>query len=70
MGNSCKPRGMDPSRTALERAFDLARSGTCLYVKDIVWQLKSEGYSPRQIQGPSLKKQLQELIEKAKKPNG
>ena len=63
-------QSMDINKTALERAFDLARSGTCLNLEDIIRKLKSEGYVNGQIEGPSLKKQLLVLIEKAKKPNG
>jgi hypothetical protein len=55
------------TKTSLERAFDLARSGSCLHFSDIVQRLKSEGYVLDQLQGASLKKQLMELIEKAKK---
>ena len=59
---------MDTNKTTIERAFDLARSGTCLTLNDIVSKLKSEGYGAGQIEGRSLNKQLRELIEKAKKP--
>ena len=59
---------MDTNKTALERAFELARSGRCLSVSDIAHQLHSEGYSVAQLEGPLLRKQLSELIEKAKKP--
>ncbi|MDP8997420.1 MAG: hypothetical protein M3O03_10545 [Pseudomonadota bacterium] len=55
-------------KTVLERAFDLARSGICLNVRDLINRLKIEGYTIEQIQGPSLNKQLKELIERAKKP--
>ena len=58
---------MDTNKTTLERAFDLARSGTCLTTNDIVSKLKLEGYAIGQIEGPSLNKQLKELIEKATK---
>ena len=54
--------------TALERAFDLASSGKCLSVMDIILSLRTEGYSVEQLEGPALRKQLIELIEKAKKP--
>jgi hypothetical protein len=60
---------MDTDKTAMERAFDLARSGTCVNVRDIVRHLNAEGYIGAQIEGPSLRKQLKELVEKAKKPN-
>ena len=54
--------------TALERAFDLASSGKCLSVMDILLSLRAEGYSVDQLQGPALRHQLKELIEKALKP--
>jgi LmbE family N-acetylglucosaminyl deacetylase len=54
--------------TALERAFELARSGKCLGVHDIVLHLHSEGYSVAQIEGPQLKKQLLDLINEATNP--
>ena len=60
---------MDANKTTIERAFDLAGSGTCLTLNDIVSHLKSEGYAMGQIEGPSLNKQLRELIEKALKPH-
>ena len=56
------------NKTVLERAFDLARSGKCLNVSDLINRLKSEGYTLEQIEGPSLYKQLKELIERAKRP--
>ena len=60
---------MDTNKTTIERAFDLARSGTCLTLNDIVSKLKSEGYATGQIEGKSLSKQLRELIEKTTKPH-
>ena len=63
-------QSMDINKTALERAFDLARSGTCLNLEDIIRKRKSEGYANGQIEGPSLKKQLLVLIQKGTKPNG
>ncbi len=54
---------MDTHKTTLERAFDLARSGTYLTVAEIAQKLYSEGFAVAQIEGPALKKQLRELIE-------
>ena len=48
--------------TAIERAFQLARSGQAASVTEIIVSLKREGYSIDQIQGPSLRRQLAELI--------
>ncbi len=47
--------------TALERAFALAKSGDYAKLSEIAAQLKSEGYSNAQLDGPSLKRQLREL---------
>jgi hypothetical protein len=57
---------MDHTVTALERAFELARSGRCASVADIKKQLKSEGYSITQITGRVLSKQLDTLIKAAR----
>jgi hypothetical protein len=59
---------MDHRPTTLEKAFELARSGKCLSIREIGLSLRSGGYSLEQIQGPTLKKQLLELIEAANKP--
>ena len=58
---------MEARKTALERAFELARSGKSLNLSDIIRQLKSERLDATQIQGAALKKQLVLLIEKAKR---
>jgi hypothetical protein len=47
--------------TALERAFELARSGSCADISDIRNRLKQEGHSDSQLVGPMLMKQLREL---------
>lgn len=47
--------------TALERAFELARSGECASVSDIRVRLKAEGLSANQIEGPVLIRQLRDL---------
>lgn len=57
---------MDSSKTTIERAFALARSGLCASLTDVRKALGREGYHSDQISGPSLKKQLRGLIEKAK----
>jgi hypothetical protein len=59
-------RAMNGSMTALERAFDLARSGGCASLAEILKRLRHEGYASHQIEGPHLRKQLARLIEKAK----
>jgi hypothetical protein len=49
---------MDHRVTAVERAFQLAGSGSCSSVADIKAELKAEGYSVDQIFGRALHKQL------------
>jgi hypothetical protein len=53
---------MDTHKTALERAFDIARSGGCISVADLIKRLKYEGYESHQIEGAHLRKQLVRLI--------
>ena len=52
--------------TALERPFELAQSGRARGIEDLVRMLKHEGYSTGQIQGPSLRRQLSDLIKAAR----
>jgi hypothetical protein len=52
--------------TAIERAFELARSGNVPTVAAILTVLKREGYSNDQIAGRSLHRQLKVLIETAR----
>lgn len=59
---------MDDRKTALERAFELARSGRCLSVRDIAHKLHAEKYGISQLEGPILKKQLLALIAVATTP--
>jgi hypothetical protein len=53
---------MEPYKTCLERAFELARSGDCKTVDAIKQRLKHEGYNQETIDGPSLKRQLRGLM--------
>jgi hypothetical protein len=59
---------MDPSKTTLERAFELARLGECKDVTAICQRLKNEGYDGRQIEGAALRRQLCALIASARPP--
>jgi hypothetical protein len=52
--------------TALERAFQLAKSGQVSGLTEIVKALRREGYSANQIEGPALKRQLAALIKTAR----
>jgi hypothetical protein len=56
---------MDHATTALERAFQLAKSGDYAAVSDIKKRLIQEGYSVAQVTGGVLSKQLLALIRSA-----
>ena len=53
---------MNQRMTALERAFQLARSGHVSTVSEIEVSLSRDGYSANQLEGPSLRRQLIGLI--------
>jgi len=53
---------MDQNKTALERAFELARTGRYPTVELIRRAISAEGYFQSQIEGRELSKQLRELI--------
>ena len=53
---------MNQRMTALERAFQLARSGQVSTVSEIKVSLSRDGYSANQLDGPSLRRQLMGLI--------
>jgi hypothetical protein len=53
---------MDHKITAIERAFQIARSGHAPSVQEIRYALQKEGYRASEIDGPSLSKQLMALI--------
>ena len=57
---------MDQNTTAVERAFQLAKSGDYATVGDVVKQLKVEQYSVGQITGAVLRAQLAALIKAAR----
>jgi hypothetical protein len=52
--------------TALERAFQLARSGQVSSLPEIRKILHGEGYYQKEIQGPALQRQLAGLIKTAR----
>jgi hypothetical protein len=58
---------MDQKMTAVERAFQLARSGSVAGLAEITTSLNREGYYANQIEGPVLKRQLADLIKAARK---
>ena len=53
---------MDKNKTALERAFELARSGRYPSVELIRRAISAEGYFQNQIEGRELSRQLRALI--------
>jgi hypothetical protein len=57
---------MVPNLTAVERAFQLARSGKARDTNEIRRVLKAEGYSDQAMVGSSILRQLRDLIERAK----
>ena len=58
--------GMDPNKTALERAFELAASGKYSKVYEVRRALRAEGYPDEALTGPTLVAQLRALIARAK----
>jgi hypothetical protein len=56
--------------SAVERAFELARSGECKNIDQIRSKLSREGYDQDQILGPQLSRQLNDARRQAKKPKG
>jgi hypothetical protein len=59
---------MEVRLTALEKAFDLARSGKCLNLSELLLHLKRDRYDASQVEGPALRKQLIDIIEVARRP--
>ncbi|MBZ9762312.1 hypothetical protein LB553_15715 [Mesorhizobium sp. CA8] len=56
---------MNPNKTTLERAFELARSGDIVDLYGLRERLRREGYDGRQLEGNSLRKQLASMIKEA-----
>ena len=57
---------MEIRKTALERAFELAKSGRCRDLFELKMRLKSEKYGEIYAEGKALKTQLIQLIEKSR----
>ena len=57
---------MQPNTTALERAFELTKSGKCRNIEEIKKHLSAEGYWSDMIEGRLLVQQLRALIETAR----
>jgi hypothetical protein len=58
---------MNVRQTALERAFDIARSGECESIQVLRAILKGEGHGDSQIEGRTLTHQLRELLTQSRK---
>ena len=58
---------MQPNTNAIERAFELAKSGQCVSVAEIKRRLLAEGYSAGHIEGRQLHDQLRTAINAARK---
>lgn len=59
---------MDQNSTALERAFQLAKSGNVATIDALKHRLRAEGYSDATIKGKTLSKQLRALIHATQRP--
>ena len=57
---------MQPDKSAIERAFELARSGRYASAHDVKTAIGREGYNTQQIQGGVLIGQLRRAIVKAR----
>lgn len=57
---------MDQNKRALERAFEMARSGAWASCHEIRVRLKAEGYPNRQLEGRALIKQILDIIKQAR----
>jgi hypothetical protein len=53
--------------TAMERAFQIARTGQASGLPELIASLRREGYATDQIQGPALRRQLTSLIRAARR---
>jgi len=62
-----KLRPMEPGKTCLERAFELARSGKFTEMGALERQLRNEGYQQTQLEGTSVRKQIRALMPRQSK---
>jgi hypothetical protein len=53
---------MQSNKTAIERAFELARSGAFKSVSQVKAAVSAEGYPAAQLVGPMLMRQIRELL--------
>lgn len=63
---------MSSQPTTIERAYELARSGTCTNITDIEKALKREGFSSVEahLHGSSIRSGLRQLCAEARKRRG
>lgn len=59
---------MDPTKSTLERAFELAKSGRFASMSELRAAIKAEGYTAAQIEGPALGRQLRRLMDESRAP--
>lgn len=57
---------MDPHKTAIERAFELAHTGRYEKVSEIRKAVSDEGYFQNQLTGSSLERQLRAALKTAR----
>lgn len=57
---------MEPHKTAIERAFELARSGRYQSVSEVRKAVSDEGYFQQALSGTSLSRQLTAIIKAAR----
>lgn len=64
---AARPAGPPERRTTVERAFDLARSGDCRNLPDLVAALKRERHEAVEahLAGPSIRRDLKRLWQAA-----
>ncbi len=58
---------MDQNKSPLERAFELARTGSYRTVSDVKRAVAAEGYAMGQFEGRTLARQLGDIIKAARK---
>ncbi|PBB16527.1 hypothetical protein [Mesorhizobium sp. WSM4313] len=59
-------RPMDQHKRALERAFELAKSGAYASFGEVRTKIKKEGYDIHQMDGLALRKQINQIIRSAR----
>jgi hypothetical protein len=60
------PNAMDPTKTALERAFEMARTGQYENFWELSRDFKKDGYDFLHIDGWQIRKQIKQQMTQAK----